>query len=314
MHNPYNLLKQDTRPADPFYESTVYLELYEEFQNLRKESSDFTAILINGPKGCGKTTSLLQLWHTFPNNSLYIDLTPTNVKILNSQSDVISCEDTLYIDNAQKIFDVDGKINLNSQYIIAAFSPGGKVSSSLRKSPFDSLGKSCGDDKWFSFSFRPLKIKECREFVTQILGKRIVEDNMVQNKEIDMEESTFCEVLFFSCGAPRYVKRWLDHSRRKKMLDEMDRQYVQCQSTDMLKRLSLTYHGLRDNIMRLACGGKSSVHTSLCSLGLAYCENEKYYLSNIRHLKLALQDKFVVPGLNWKCFLVHSYCVGTRWQ
>ena len=51
------------------------------------------------------------------------------------------------------------------------------------------------------------------------------------------------------------------------------------------------------------------MHISLCTLGLAYCEKEKYYLSNIRHLKLALNEKFSDTNNSWSKQLVHCYCV-----
>ena len=124
-------------------ETPSYKKLMDKFNLLEKEGKNGrNTLLILGPKGCGKTTSLMLAKEKLSEKYTvkYIDL--GRGKLTNRAK---NC-DVLLLDNAQ-MYDT----NWNIRYVIAAFSPGSSASTSL-----GAFMKVRGDGKSYHVFFTPI--------------------------------------------------------------------------------------------------------------------------------------------------------------
>lgn len=251
-----------------------------------KHDDELRGLLICGPKGCGKTASILQLMEFETEECVYVDLSFTNVERIQRSIDPEHPigGPVLFIDNTQNYNAVPCRVHLGEK-VVAVFSPGCMVHDKVGgANPYDSFGKSCGDGHWKSFPFRPLNQGEHKEFLSKVLKKKVC---AVSNGVTTIDKFTSNEIFFLSAGAPRYIK-YLVRNEKKRMAEEIDWQHAQCKDRQVLDRLSISYETLRDNIINLACSGRGNIN--LISLGLAYTLNGFYCLSNPRHLRLALEE------------------------
>lgn len=283
------MLRQNTNPPEPFFNSSVFKEFETKFERL-KSDPEKKVLLVRGPKGCGKSASMLKLYSLHPSRSLYVDLTKHNVNILETNKGIISCEETLFLDNAQNWDSLFYNkscfpISLACKHVVAVFSPA---------SGHSSLGKDCGDDRKLNFSFRPLKLEECETFVETVLKKKITDE--VSDEQSEIDRSTFMEIFFFSRGAPRYVKN-LIKSEVGEAIKEINEQHSQCRDKALLETLSIDYATVCKKIIAIQARGFSRNEYCLERLGLAYQVGEKNYLSNPIHLKLAIQAQLSSSAL-----------------
>ena len=127
-----------TKFSSTFVETEVYQELLERLQNM---VDDMNNIQIFGPKGTGKTYVLLRLKESLP-DTCYIDL--------EESSETVNVDNTVLIDNAQ-LFTSDIQCGaIRSKTVIAAFSPGAKLTVGRKV-----LSKRCGDGRDIHFCWRP---------------------------------------------------------------------------------------------------------------------------------------------------------------
>ena len=278
----------------PFYESSVFVELKKKFKKCiesNKPGEEPRAILIRGPKGCGKTASMTKLYSDLSrkNSICYIDLTSSKIQVLkelDKQTDIdVDC-DILFLDNAQNWREVAGVLKIHEiKYLLAAFSPGVGLE-------YAKLGKCVDDDSYKTFFFSPLGVKETREFLGLLYNAKIDENNTAlsfqstsstasgshSNSENIVSQSRFAEIYFFSCGAPRYIKAWY----------EGQGQLVENEILDQHERCFEKHPEVKDNIFRLVCKGEYDAGLELLIRGLAFMRDKSYYLANPMHIRFAL--------------------------
>ena len=293
------LATQSVSHPSPFYESSVFIKLKKRFNECiqsKKPCEEPRAILIRGPKGCGKTASMTKLYSDLSrkNSTCYIDLTSSKIQalqILDKQTDIdvhVDC-DILFLDNAQNWKELAGFLKIHDvKYLLAAFSPG--VGSGYTR-----LGKCVGDDSYETFLFGPLDVKETREFLGLLYNAEISDENNTaltsqstsstasgshSISENIVSQSRFAEIFFFSCGAPRYIKEWYEgqgQSVEKEILNQHERCFEK-------------HPEVKDSIFRLVCNCKSN-GWKLLVCGLAFTRDrlsESCYLANPMHIRFAL--------------------------
>ena len=198
-------LKQNTVPPSLFYESKVFKELNEVVATMLAGNLAQSAILIYGPQGCGKTSSLLKLCSdNITCGAKYVDLTSSNIDRLSASNKQYTAT-LLFVDNAQN-YGQKVSLNLHWKYLVAAFSPGGGINESARV-----LRKDCGDGMTRSFYFRPLNYTECEDFVKLTENKTIVDES--SSSMTTIHRSDFDECYFWSNGAPRYIQYFLANDK-----------------------------------------------------------------------------------------------------
>ena len=148
-------------------ETEIYRELLEMIQNM---TDDINNIQIFGPKGTGKTYALLRLKEILP-DARYIDLAEGS-ETLNFDNQF------LLIDNAQ-LFTYEMKCEaIRSKKVIAAFSPGAKVTAGQKK-----LSKGCGDGRNIFFHWRPFMYNELKCLASN-MGFTVASKTNFEQKQI----------------------------------------------------------------------------------------------------------------------------------
>ena len=249
---------------------------------LAVEGAYMRGLLIVGPKGCGKTASLLKLKSLFEVDNkkcLYIDITDSNAEKLYkcTQSIKMRCE-FLFLDNAQNFNKAGSAINIDfPRVIIAAFSPGtfpGGNGTFTTKS----LGKSIGDGKHESFFFRPFEKSEAKEFLSEVNSISVV-DNEADGSGLELGSTDFNNYFFLSGGAPRYISHFIS-KREKNIIEEVKKQHQQYEKSNA-----------NDLVLSLVSFNTFAAGDRLTDMGLAYKNSQDHFcLAHPLHLKLALRS------------------------
>ena len=157
-------------------------KLYDQHYS-REKCVRYDSILISGPKGCGKTTSLYQLYLHLQRKPLYVDLLQLG-DVLDGLSDVIReyNPDVLLIDNVQE-FDssISSRVAM-VPFIVAAMSPAGRQTDGLKS--FEKCRRKCVRN----VSFSPLDLKWAKHFLIKHEVK--VED---EPAELELESELYSE-------------------------------------------------------------------------------------------------------------------------
>ena len=152
-----------TRPLLQLPNYEMLQKLYHHHHMVDKHGR-YNSILISGPKGCGKTTSLYQLYlHLQSKNikSLYIDLLPMT-GILDGLLDVIReyNPDVLLIDNVQEFDSSISSRVVMVPFIVAALSPAGYRTDGFKS--FVCSRRRCV----LEITFSPLNLEWAKHFLT----------------------------------------------------------------------------------------------------------------------------------------------------
>ena len=242
---------------DIFVESELFSEFVTSVNNLKD-----AVMIVQGPKGFGKTTFLQKFHDLNPTDSTYIDLawhSPDDIFTLNGRY--------VLMDNAQ-IYGPDWKFSLRNKTTIAAFSS--MRSRGMRNIAYKTLSR-----RGFTrpFFMRPFTYHESKKLV-KMLGFRIVKNG---EKKIDIENNRICinhlkEVYCICNGNPSHMRDYLLNESYCKLLYDASEEYEDSQNTDIQGGLGLrSADKINDSIIQLIVNGTCHLHDIPVKLGLAYC-------------------------------------------
>lgn len=273
----------------------------ENFLRMLNSGDNKRAILVCGPKGCGKTASLLMLKYATSLTSLYVDLDSHTVAKMKSldEVDIEVDRDILFLDNAQNyIENLPLPMSLReTKYVVAAFSPGIRAADSHR--PFQ---KTCGDGQAFIYHFRPLSKTESEAYIKFVCNTSVT-DETHNNREIDRDE--FQEIFFFSRGA--YLTDILNGRHEESSLEIAEQHNKAFRNVEDPDRIALLI------ISHVSDSASVAPEAScLIDLGLAYYGKEmSLHLANFAHLRFAIAhlklSTLPLNDLHWMKLETYSY-------
>ena len=287
-----------------------YVVLKEEVDELcvRLDRSLYTGLLVIGPKGCGKTTSLYKLSLDLEQKkmkTLYVDL--ATVKSLQKELHVFIREradiDVLLIDNVQ-CFDSSAISFLTVPFFVAASSPGrdSKNVHEFQKAHIDGMVGivhfSPLDKDWSKKYLEHLGVVVKNE--TECTGsEQMSTDPPTHSGRVSsLTWQEFLRLVYHTGGIPRYLYTYVKDN--EDYLTQMDDEMTK-QLDDALKELDRK--SVMESITRIALSHDAWVSNliALVNCEIAYLgTDEKYYLTSPFYMFQVIKEEGLEYSSDWR--------------
>ena len=201
---------KEVEELDTFISTTCYEELKRKFYSIKKNftRNGINTIIVAGPKGCGKTTSVKKLHKQLTDDSIKaacLDISKVDQGTLRTVLDELHTEEieVLLVDNAQTAGDFYDMVDF--PFVVAAFSPGSVTGKLVRQ-----FRKVRGDGQYMTVHFSPLDRDHSKELL-QAHGYTIQPDSD-SDSDFDcnsnakfLTQKQFEQLHYRTGGVPRYL-------------------------------------------------------------------------------------------------------------
>ena len=242
-------------------------------------SAGTDTLIVIGPKGCGKTTSLKKLHQILTDENekkaAYIDLALVRKEKFENLMKTLKKKrvEVLMLDNVQTITDYIGVERFT--YVIGAFSPGAMVSTSMHK-----FRKVRTDGHSRNVYFRPLKMNDSTEFL-RLHGVT--------------DEETVSKCYYYSGGVPRYLHWIAEHGMvlgGQLINEELEAIYNKYPNRE----------GFRESLNNFVLDPRNRDQTDdVVMAGIGYIEDGNAHLISPKYIDMVLRHELLLSsGTNWQ--------------